>query len=576
MSARQAAVRLPALLGRLRLATGLVLFSYVALHLANHAAGVVSLAAMEALAAWIYALLHVPPVAWTLYGALLIHFLLALHALHRRRRLWPIPRAEAMQTLLGLSIVPLLAGHVVGTRLAGEAFGVVYTHTHVLIELAWAEPLGWPRQATALLVAWIHGCFGVHFWLRLKPAWPRLRPWLQAAALLLPALALGGAMAGGSEVAIRAETPGWIDAQREALAAPDAEARARLSRWTDAILALWAGGIAAALTTRRLRLWIEGRRGRVRLSYPRGRRVEIARGLSVLEASHLAGIPHAAICGGRGRCSTCRVRIDDGAALQPPPSPEEAAVLARIGTSMPIRLACQLRPVADLAVTPLLPARPPMREARRRVADAPMLGQEREIAVLFADLRGFTQLAEHKLPFDVVFVLNRYFEAMGRAIDAAGGHVDKFIGDGVMALFGTASGHPDPAAAAAAAFDAARRMSLGLRELNASLAQDLERPLRIGIGIHAGPVILGEMGYGRATGLTAIGDTVNLASRIESLCKLHGAELVASSHAAALAGLDPATLRRDTAAIPGRDGGIDVVVIQAADRLPPPAARPAA
>lgn len=571
MNGAAGSARAPVLLGRLRLATGLVLFAYVVLHFANHAAGLVSLAAMERLAAWMYALLHFAPAAWLLYGALLIHFLLALHALHRRRRLWPMHPVEALQLLLGLSIIPLLAGHVVGTRIAGEVFGVVYTHTYVLIELGWAQPFGGLRQAAALVVAWIHGCCGVYFWLRLKPSWPRLRPWLHAAALLLPAFALAGALAGMQELAIRAEAAGWIDAQREALNAPDAAARAALGRWTDLILALWVAGIAGALTTRRLRLWREGQRGRVRLSYPQGRVIDIPHGLSVLEASHLAGIPHASICGGRGRCSTCRIRVADGAERQPSPSPEESAVLARIGSAMPMRLACQLRPVADLAVAPLLPAKPPMREARRRIGDAQILGQEREIAVLFADLRGFTQLAEHKLPFDVVFILNRYFEAMGREIEAAGGHVDKFVGDGVMALFGVAAGASDTAEAARAAFDAAARMSRGLRDLNASLSHELDRPLRLGIGIHVGPVIIGEMGYGRATGLTAIGDTVNLASRIEALCKPYGAELVVSAHAAEVAGIDIAGWRRETAAIAGRQGGIDVLVRVDPD-MPPVAA----
>jgi adenylate cyclase len=570
--------RFPALLGRARLVTGLVLFAYVTLHLVNHAAGLVSLAAMERIAAWVYALLHVSPVAWLIYGALGIHFLLALHAIHRRQRFWPMPWQDALQLILGLSIVPLLTAHVVGTRVAGEMHDVVYTHTLVLIELGWGVSFGIPRQLLAMLIVWVHGCCGVYAWLRLKPAWPRMQPALHAAALLLPAFAIGGVLSATQEIAIRAETVGWIADQRTTLNAPDTAARAELGRLRELALVLWAGGLVAALTSRRIRLWREGRAGRVRIAYPDGRRIDVPRGLSVLEASHMAGIPHASVCGGRGRCSTCRIRVGEGGARQPPPSPEESAVLARIGAAPAMRLACQLRPVADLAVAPLLPARAPLREARRRIDNAPMLGLEREIAVLFADLRDFTRLAEHKLPFDVVFILNRYFEAMGREIEGAGGHVDKFIGDGVMALFGTvpargpvgAAAVPESTALAArAAVDAARRMSLGLRDLNASLAHDLERPLRLGIGIHVGPVILGEMGYGRATGLTAIGDTVNLASRIEALCKPYGAELVISAHAAEVAGLAQAPWRRESATIPGRGAAIDVLIVPDAASLPP-------
>jgi len=102
-------------------------------------------------------------------------------------------------------------------------------------------------------------------------------------------------------------------------------------------------------------------------------------------------------------------------------------------------------------------------------------------------------LSEKKLPYDVVFMLNRYFAAMGQAVEQAGGHVDKFIGDGVMALFGT-DDRTDTGAACRQAIEAARGMSLALEALNKTLMHDLERPLRIGIGIHVGPAIVGEMG----------------------------------------------------------------------------------
>ncbi len=177
-----------------------------------------------------------------------------------------------------------------------------------------------------------------------------------------------------------------------------------------------------------------------------------------------------------------------------------------------MRLACQLRPTGDIKVTPLLP---PFATARDGFARPGYLqGGELEIAILFADLRAFTRLAETRLPYDVVFVLNRYFAAMGRAVEEAGGHLDKFIGDGVMALFGIGS---DPATGCREALHAARLMSEHLVELNAALENDLGEPLRIGIGLHFGPTIVGEMGYSKAVSLTAVGDAVNTASRLESL-----------------------------------------------------------
>src|SRR6202023_2277234 len=161
-------------------------------------------------------------------------------------------------------------------------------------------------------------------------------------------------------------------------------------------------------------------------------------------------------------------------------------------------------------------------------------GSERESAILFADIRGFTGLAEGRLPYDVVFVLNRYFAAIGRAVEAAGGRVDKFIGDDVMALFGI---ERDAHTGCREALSAARLISARLDELNASLGAELDRPLRIGIGIHCGPAIVGEMGYGNAASITAIGDAVNTASRLETLTKNFPCELFFSDETGSRAGL---------------------------------------
>ena len=193
------------------------------------------------------------------------------------------------------------------------------------------------------------------------------------------------------------------------------------------------------------------------------------------------------------------------------PTPTKERFLERIGDPPHVRLACQIRPTADLAVTPLLPAHagPAAAVTRPRPAGA---GREQEIAVLFADLRGFTTLSEAKLPYDTVFVLNRYFEAMGHAIEGAGGQIDKFIGDGVMALFGVDGAVDD---GCRQALDATTAMGQALDALNQSLAREIDQPLRLGIGLHAGPAVIGEMGYGETMNMTAIGDVVNTASRLE-------------------------------------------------------------
>ena len=203
-------------------------------------------------------------------------------------------------------------------------------------------------------------------------------------------------------------------------------------------------------------------------------------------------------------------------------------------------------------MTPLLPPFAYAMDGRRRVDFAQ--GSEREIAILFADIRGFTALSEGRLPYDVVFILNRYFAAVGRAVESAGGRVDKFLGDGVMALFGIESGAQQ---GCREALTAARLMSERMGELNASLRGEIERPLRIGIGIHAGPIIIGEMGYGGATAMTAIGDAVNTASRLEELTKEYTVELVVSEAVVSRAGFDLSGFPRQEVEIRGktRDAG---------------------
>jgi adenylate cyclase len=260
----------------------------------------------------------------------------------------------------------------------------------------------------------------------------------------------------------------------------------------------------------------------------------------------------------------CRVRIGgpDRAKL-PEASAEEQKVLARVGAPANVRLACQLRPPpGHYRVTPLLPASAGPVEAYRRQPQAH--GGEHYVAILFADIRGFTSISEGKLPYDVVFLLNRYFRATGQAIEAAGGRLDKFIGDGVMAIFGLNS---EPQVACRQALDAARRMAAALDDLNEAMSGDIDQPLRIGIGLHSGPTIVGEMGYARATHLTAIGDTVNIASRLETLTKEFTAELVVSQELLDRAGIDLGAYESHDVEIRGRQGRLAVRAVKKVGEL---------
>lgn len=550
------------IVARLRLATGLILFAYLLTHLLNHALGLVSLRAMEH-GREIFLLLWRNPVGtFLLYGSILAHFCLALYSVYRRRSL-RMPAWEALQLVFGLLIPPLLMAHVVGTRGAHEIVGTDDSYELVLYVLWVVEPLYALRQSAVLLIAWIHGCMGVHFWLRFRHGYPRWLPLLYTIALLVPVFGLLGFVQAGRTVRALAQDTAWVDLVMLAAWPPEGETAQMLRDAVDGLLVLYLVILAGALLIRALRAAVNKRKGIV-VTYTGDRRVTVQRGTTVLEASRIAGIPHASVCGGRGRCSTCRVRVWNGLEALPVPGEQESGVLARIGAPANMRLACQMRPVAAVSVAPLLPPGGALRDARRQ--EPSRQGHERQVAVLFADLRGFTQMSERQLPYDVVFLLNRYFAAVGSAIEAADGRIDKFVGDGVMAVFGVAKPIDDGCRRAlAAAGNIAAKMKL----LNESLiAEDLE-PLRIGIGIHAGPAIVGEMGYGEATSITAIGDTVNIASRLESLTKDFQCQLVVSDVVAELAGVDLPGDCRQVATIRGRSEPLAIHAIRDAQLLKP-------
>jgi len=555
--------------GQARLFSGLVLFTYVLSHNLNHAAGLISLQTAEEARLFFLGFWRFPPVAALFFTSALVHILLAFRSLYRRYSL-RMPLWEALQLTLGLATPPLLAIHFTGTAIANGFFGVDDTYAYVVLALwVFTPAYGW-QQAALVIVTWIHGCIGLHYWLRLKPWFPRWRLFFFAVFLLVPVLALLGFLAMGREVMHLAEMPRWTELALKHAQVVDSATARHLVLLTKRSVMIYFAAIAGVLALRQLRK-ARTRKHAIHIRYADGKAVDVQPGTSLLEASRMGNIPHASVCGGRGRCSTCRVRILAGADKLPTPSEQELRVLARIGAAPGTRLACQTRPTAAVTIMPLLPASAGPRHAL--AASGLTHGKEQEIAVLFADLRNFTQFAEQHLPYDVVFLLNRYFRAMGEAVTAAGGTVDKFIGDGVMALFGIAQA---PDIACRQAVEAARRMAENLAALNAVFAQEIKTPLKIGIGIHAGPAIVGEMGYGQTLALTAIGDTVNTASRLESATKALQCELLISETAARLAGLyapgpegaarPPAILH--TLTLRGRSQTMDALAFESAADLP--------
>ena len=160
--------------------------------------------------------------------------------------------------------------------------------------------------------------------------------------------------------------------------------------------------------------------------------------------------------------------------------------------------------------------------------------EKKEITILFADLKGFTAIAEALDPAVLVRLLNGYFARMSAAIRSHQGHVAKFIGDGILALFGALDANPWQTNDAA---HAALAMRAGLAEYNATLLRDGLPALEVGIGIHRGPVVAGVIGTAELMEYGVIGSTVNLAARVEALTRPHGVDILVT--AGARAELDP-------------------------------------
>ena len=360
-----------------RLVSGLALGAFLLMHFANIAIGLVSIQAMDDLAPWLMAPWRSLPGTLVLTGALATHFGLALRALYGRRTLKMTYR-EGAQLGLGLAIPFLLVPHVVGARfepaMTGHAFDYAFEVHNLWVK---APPKG-VQQAILLVIAWLHACLGLWFWLRTKRWFHHASVYLLTAAVLLPVLALLGFAEAGKQAA--ASPP---PQEAAAVTGPlDAE------RMTLILDALFGGAIGGVMAGRRLRKW-HGRHSQIRVTYPDGKVVLVPKGSSVLEASRLADVPHASMCGGRGRCSTCRIRVQAGLDQLPPPRTQERTTLARFKARPDIRLACQLRPTQDLTVYPVFASARAMPTHPGRGAPAAS-SHERELAILFCDLRGFT------------------------------------------------------------------------------------------------------------------------------------------------------------------------------------------
>lgn len=513
----------------LRLWAGLILFAFVTMHLANHALGVLGIAVMEEVQQWRVWLWRTWPGTIALYGAAAVHVTLALKRIAQRRT-WRMPFEEAVQIVLGLAIPVLVIGHALGTRYASSVLGADDSYTTIL-RLLFPEHVAW--QTTLVLVAWFHGIVGIHYAFRHRAWFARIQEIGFALAFAIPLLSIAGFIAAGREA--RTLYPQPFERTPEQIAG--------LGKALELSYQLMTGVALLMVVTMTVIAILRRLRGFVPIRYVGHGEIHLRPGSTLLEASRENHIPHPSLCGGRGRCSTCRVLVLAGQDTLPEPTPAERTVLSRISAPASVRLACQIRPKEPLTVQILLPV-----TTREGYLDAEeeayKWGVERKVTILFVDIRAFTTLSKKQLPSDTVLLVNRFIAEITQTVEAHGGRIGMYLSDGVMAIFGLSG---QRAMGARDAVTAGRDMLRVARALNTEFGSALPMPLRLGIGIHCGSVVMARVGDDeRGYLITALGETVSIASRLENATKELLADMLVSEAALSASGCSlPGSIPRE-------------------------------
>ena len=247
---------------------------------------------------------------------------------------------------------------------------------------------------------------------------------------------------------------------------------------------------------------------------PDNKNFEVESGESILQTAARNGIPHVNACGGEGKCTTCRLLILEGIENCSPETEKEIALKEKAHTTDEFRLACQTTITGDVTVRRLVLNKEDIESVSERSVSG-RLGETKTIAILFSDIRGFTPFSEKLTPYDVVFILNRYFNRMVKSVESNHGAVDNYIGDGMVAIFGLHD-EPNPAQHAVRS---ALEMCAEMDDMKPYLKTMYGKDFDIGVGIHWGEAVVGDIGAGKSKRLTAIGDAMNFASRVESANK---------------------------------------------------------
>jgi adenylate cyclase len=251
---------------------------------------------------------------------------------------------------------------------------------------------------------------------------------------------------------------------------------------------------------------------------------------TILEATLKANIKHIHVCGGNARCTTCRVYVVDGLENCLPRNQKEKQLAEKLGFPENIRLACQTKIRGNITIRRQVVDDLDIKIVLRQLGDTSgtRLGQEKDLSILFTDVENYTQFAEALPAYDVVHTLNRYYQTMNDIIVQHKGIISDVAGDGILALFGAVEDSKNPVLDA---INAVQSMHTALIQFNAYLNQIYGRSFKIRSGINFGKAIVGSFDTGMMSKVSAIGDAVNMASRIESANKDFGTQLLISQSA---------------------------------------------
>lgn len=288
------------------------------------------------------------------------------------------------------------------------------------------------------------------------------------------------------------------------------------------------------------------------LIFPRTEEIEIMEGETILQAAIRANVPLTHMCGGVARCSTCRVQVMEGLDNCKPRNAEEREVAEILKFPPEIRLACQTRVAGSVKVRPLVT------EVQQLDWDAIFIkgidpcamGVENQVFIMFGDIQGFTSFAENMLPYDVIYVLNLFFQQVGQVIEAHKGRIDAYMGDGFMALFEEG----EPEACALSAVKAGLEILDAIEGIEEYLEDLYQRAFKVRLGLHYGRVVAGNLGVPGNKKLTVVGDAVNTASRVEAANKQAGTQFLVSEETFCLVEPQVEVGRKVQLSLPGKSG----------------------